>query len=163
MEGCYHLPMRPTFILLILLLTSCSAPQGIEAEIAAVVEAAELAAEDRDMSDVMAHVHDGFTGRRAGGQGSADAADLRKMLAGYFLANQSVHVLTRIHAVEQLSVDLVRVDLAVAMARRPIDDPTALGDIRADLYRLDLALERVDGGWRVIDAEWQPAGPGDLL
>ena len=72
---------------------------------------------------------------------------------GYFVANQSVHLLTRIESLEFPSPDEARVKLQVGMAGRG-GQPGA-SSLNADLYDFDLALVREGDEWKVSYADWR--------
>lgn len=143
-------------------LAGCSEPQGVEARLRAMVAEAELAAEDRDAGDLMDFVHESYVGSDVGGSRGADRLDLRKGLHAYFIANQRVYVFTRVKEVRSLADDLARMEVAVALARQPIEGLEALPRTRADLFLLTLDLVE-DGDWQVIAADWRDATPADFL
>ena len=89
--------------------------------------------------------------RDAYGQGPTDAA---RYARGYFLAHQSIHLLTRIEQVEFPSPDEARATVLVGMAGRETDADDAW-DLAADLHEFDVALAREDGEWKVTYAEWR--------
>lgn len=146
-----------------LAVAACSGgPEGAEAELRALVDEAEIAAEDRDVGDLMDLVHENYVGSDLDGSGGADRMDLRKALHVYFVANQRVHAITRINEVRLLADDLARVELAVAVAGRPLEAVEALSETRADLFLVTLDLA-YDGSWKVIAADARDASPADFL
>jgi hypothetical protein len=144
--------------IMVLMLLACADPPRDELLLRALVEQAELAAEARDTGDLMAVIAPHYTGVQG-----EDRDGLARVVRGYFIMNQQVHVLTRIHRVEILADGGARIDLAVAMARTPLPEVGSLADSQADLFRIQLELSRVDGEWLVFGAEHQRAGPSDFL
>ena len=98
----------------------------------------ELAAEARDVGNLMEHISANY--RDAQGQ---DGTEASRYVRGYFIANQSVHLLTRIESLEFPSADEARVKLQVGMAGR--GDEQGSAGLTADLFNFDVALVREDG------------------
>ena len=84
-----------------------------EQQVRTVIDSMELAAEARDVGDLMEHVSAAF--RSADGQ---DRAETSRYVRGYFVANQSIHLLTRIESLEFPAPDEARLKLQVGMAGR---------------------------------------------
>jgi hypothetical protein len=55
------------------------------------------------------------------------------------------------------------VSLAAGLAGRPVRGPEDLAGLRADVYAVDLDLEREGQDWRVVWARWRRAPATDLL
>jgi hypothetical protein len=130
------------------LLTGCSDDASPEQQVRSVIESMERAAEARDVGDLMEHISASY--RDAQGQ---DRAEASRYARGYFVANQSIHLLTRIESLEFPSPDEARVKLQVAMAGRGGDQGAA--SLSADLYDFDVALVHEDGEWKVSYADWR--------
>lgn len=143
-----------------LVLVSC-APEldSPESRVRALLVQAERAAEARDAEAL---------GELVGEDYRDDRGNNRRTVLGlltyYFLRNRTVHLLTRIRSLEAPEPERVEATLLVAMAGRPIPGVEGLARIRADLYRFDFvfALDP-DDDWRVVRAEWHPAGLDDFL
>jgi hypothetical protein len=143
------LPRRrsPIFwVALASLTTACSDRPSPEQEVRAVIDSMELAAEARDVGDLLEHLSDNY--RDAQGQDRQQAALYAR---GYFVTNQSVHLLTRIESLEFPAADEARVKLQVGMAGR---GATGQGDLSADLHDFDLVLVREGSEWKVSYADW---------
>ena len=138
----------PCFWVALVLLAGCSDDGSPEQQVRAVIESMELAAESRDVGDLMQHISINF--RDALGQ---DRSEASRYTRGYFIANQSVHLLTRIESLEFPSPDEARVKLQVGMAGRGGEQ--GAGGLTADLYDFDVALVREDGDWKVSYADWR--------
>ncbi len=116
-------------------------------QVRAVIAAAEQAAEARDVSAVMALVSPDYAD--ADGR---QAAELSRYLRGYFIANQSIHLLTRIDSLELPATDVAEVELTVAMVGRGAEAESAW-DLAADVHTFRLTLMEKGGDWRVTHAD----------
>lgn len=144
------IPMRAAArFLLCLLLASCSPEPSPEDRIREVVAAAEKGAEARDLSDVMALVSERYSDLQ--GQ---DKAAVREMMGGYFLINQSIHLLTNVEDIKFPANDLATARVTVAMLGRQ-DDAAGDWSLAADVYEFDLRLSREDEEWRLQSATWR--------
>lgn len=132
-----------------LVLAACGDRTTPEQQVRAVIAEGEKAAEARDVSGVMALVSSRY--QDADG---ASAVGLSRLVRGWFIANQSVHLATRIDRVEFPYKDMARVQVTLGMLGREAGAQAGL-DLAADLHevRLELKLER--GEWRVTRAEWR--------
>jgi hypothetical protein len=130
------------------LLTACSDPASPEQQVRAVVDSMEAAVEARDVGDLMEHVSSNYRD----GQGQ-DRAEASRYARGYFVANQSVQLLTRIERLEFPAPDEARVKLQVGMAGRG-GEPGAT-TLNADLYDFDLTLIREGDEWKLSYADWR--------
>lgn len=133
-------------LLATLTLSACGSPDSPEAQVRNVLAQMEAAAEARDVGDVMQFVAEDF--RDAYGQGSAELA---RYLQGYFIANQSIHLLTRIEELQFVNDDEAKVRVTVARVGREAD-AAAAWNLAADLHDFDLTLRRQDGRWQVSHA-----------
>jgi hypothetical protein len=130
------------------LLTACSDPASPEQQVRAVLDSMEAAVEARDVGDLLEHVSANYRD----GQGQ-DRAEASRYARGYFIANQSVHLLTRIASLEFPSPDEARVKLQVGMAGGG-GEPGAT-TLNADLYDFDLTLIREADEWKLSYADWR--------
>jgi hypothetical protein len=112
-----------------------------------VIAAAEQAAEARDVSAVMELVSPDYSD--ADGR---QAAELSRYLRGYFIANQSIHLLTRIDALEFPAAGVAEVELTVAMVGRDAEADSAW-DLAADVHALRLTLMEKGGSWQVTHVD----------
>ena len=138
----------PCSWVVLVLLTACSDDGSPEQQVRAVIDSMEVAAEARDAGDLLEHISVNY--RDAQGQ---DRTEASRYARGYFIANQSVHLLTRIESLEFPAPDEARVKLQVGMAGRA-GEPRA-ANLTADLYDFDLALVLEDGEWKVSYADWR--------
>jgi hypothetical protein len=127
----------------------CSQPDSPEQQVRTTIEQMELAAEKRSVGDLMEHVSREY--RDAEGQGPDEIV---QYVRGYMVVNQSIHLLTRIDAIEFPANDEARAKVLVGMVGRETDAVDAW-NLAADLYEFDLALVREDGDWKVSYAKWR--------
>lgn len=129
-------------------LGGCGDGDSPEQQVRDVIEAIEVAAESREVSDLMQHLSKNY--RDGDGNGRDDAS---RYVRGYFIANQSIHLLTRVEEVQFLSSEEARANVLVGMVGR---EAAASGawDLAADLYEFDVALARESGEWKVTYARW---------
>jgi hypothetical protein len=112
-----------------------------------MIENAETAAEARDPGALRELVADDY--HDADGR---DADEIRRYVHGYLITHQSIHLITRIDAVEIEGAEVARAQVTVGMLGRESD---STWDLAADIQRFDLRLAREDGAWRVTRASWQ--------
>ncbi|HTJ17977.1 MAG TPA: hypothetical protein VL494_14450 [Steroidobacteraceae bacterium] len=114
----------------------------------AVIESMEAAVEARDVGALVEHISPNYRD----GQGQ-DRAEASRYARGYFVANQSVHLLTRVESLKFPSPDEARVKLQVGMAGRSGEPGAA--SLNANLYDFDLALIREGDEWKLSYADWR--------
>ncbi len=136
-------------LLLVVMLAACSREPSPKDQIRALVAAAEEGAEARDLSDVMALVSDRYTDLQ--GQ---DKAAVREMMGGYFLINQSIHLLTNVEDIKFPANDMATARVTVAMLGRQ-DDTAGDWSLAAEVYEFDLRFLREDEEWRLQSATWR--------
>ena len=134
--------------LCVVLLAACGRERSPEDQVRDLVAAAEKGAEARDISEVMALVSDRYSDLQ--GQ---DKAAVREILRGYFLINQSIHLLTRVEDIGFESDDIATARATVGMLGREDGD----WSLAADVYEFDLRFLREDGTWRLQSATWRRA------
>lgn len=136
----------------LVMLAGCGSAGLPEEQVRAVLEAAEQAVEARDVSGVLDLVSSDY--RDADGR-SPD--ELSRFLRGYFIANQSIRLLTRIERLEFPATGVAEVDLVVAMVGREAEAESAW-NLAADLYQIGLTLMQEGGEWRVTRARAERPG-----
>jgi hypothetical protein len=129
-------------------LGGCSDPRSPEAEIREMIDAMEEAAEARDVGEVMEHISAQFRD----GYGR-DGQALSQYVRGYFIANQSIHLLTRIERIEFPTQDEARAKVTVGMVGRDAAEANAW-NLAADVHDFDVTFMREDGEWKVTHAKW---------
>jgi hypothetical protein len=129
------------FLALLFLLAGCGSADDPETQVRKTLDAIEAAAEARDVGDVMEHVSDQFLDAYG-----RDAQALSRYIRGYFIANQSIHLLTRIRAIEFPSAAEARVQVTVGMLGRQETDSW---DLAAEIRDFDVTFMHQDGAWKV--------------
>ena len=119
-------------------LAACAAKSSDEAQLRALVDHMEAAAEARDTSDVLEYVTDDYAD-----SSGLDKPQLQNFLRGYFLAHPELELLLNIESLEfpvdglaQAVVSVVTVDLG---------DPGA--------QRFKVEFRRTDGEWHLARAD----------
>ena len=138
--------------LLACLLAACGASDTPEQQIRNAIAEMETAAESRDVGDLMAHVAADYSD----GAGH-DAEAIRRYVHGYFIANQSIHLLTRVDSLIFPQPDEARATVTVGMVGREADAATAW-NLAADLYEFEVVLIRRAETWQVTRAQWRRLG-----
>jgi len=122
-----------------------------EAEIRALLAAAEEAAEARDTGFFRDLI--GASYRDARGN---DREQVINLVRGLFIANQRVEVVSRIDTVELEGTDAARAVVHAGMLSQRAG-AELLGGVNADLYRFELELVNDNGAWQIIGATWSRA------
>jgi hypothetical protein len=155
--------MRRSVTLLIAIsaiaLPACSSePGSAEAQIRALLTEMEAAAEEKELRALKTVVAEQYADELGN-----DRRDIVQLLTYHFLRNQSIHLLTRVAAIELPEPGRASATVYVAMAGRPIPDAAALTQLRANLYHFEFSLEAVGKNWQVTSAAWRPAEGRDFL
>lgn len=135
---------------LAILATGCAADDP-EAEIRALLAAAEAAAEARDagfFGDVL-----GESYRDARGN---DREEMLRNLRGYFIANQRIEVVSRVDEIVIEGENSARAVVHAGMLGQRTG-AALIDGIDADLYRFELKLVNDGEGWQVIGADFRRA------
>jgi hypothetical protein len=144
----FHRIVRRSLTLLTLAtLAACSGGGTPEQQVRAVIQQMEQAAEDRDVSELVAHLSQDY--RDAHGTGAEEAA---RYARGYFIANQSIHLLTRIEELTFPTEGEARVQVLVGMLGRDAAT-TNRWDLAAELHTFKVALRREEDEWKVTFLE----------
>ncbi len=147
-------------VALLLALVACSGePDDPEAQIRAMFDAAETAAEERDLGALRPFIAHDYTDREG-----RDRQAVENLVRLYFLANQRIHLLVKVQTIQILSPGVAKAELVVATAGAPVDDVSALASLRAQVQRLNLTLQDYgDGDWRVRSVDWSRGDVTDML
>lgn len=154
-EICYRAQMHRALLTTALItasalsLVACSVEDSPEQQVRTAIAEIELAAEARDTSDVLEWLDPAYQDAHGN-----DVQEVQRLLRGYFLTNQSIHLLTRIEEMSFPHPDEARVTVRVAMVGREADASNAW-NLAGDLHRFELALISEGGQWRVTWARWQ--------
>lgn len=137
---------RTWMIFALATLAACGSGDSPEQQVRAVIDQMETAAENRDVGELTEHLSESYSD--ANGNGPAEVA---RYLRGYFIANQSIHLLTRVEQLDFPTDDEARARVLVGMVGREAA-ATREWDLAADLHAFDISLRREDGAWKVIFA-----------
>lgn len=132
-----------TLICIALAILGCSDGESPEAQVRHSIDAMEKAAEERDVSALTEHVSEQF--HDAYGRGRKELA---QYVRGYFIAHQSIHLLTRINSIEFPSPDEARVQVTVAMVGRDAEQSNAW-NLAGEIHDFDVTFMRNDDEWQV--------------
>lgn len=135
---------------LAVLATGCGAGDP-EAEIRALLAAAEEAAEARDVGFFSGVLADGYRDARGN-----DRDEMLRRLRGYFIANQRIEILSRVDEIVVEGDGSARAVVHAGMVGRRAGAELIDG-IDADLYRFELTLVDDGAGWRVARADFRRA------
>src|SRR6266566_7458751 len=132
-------------------LGACGKTPTPEVQVRTTLAQAQTAAEKKDI----AGLRDLISGTYRDAEGQ-DKRGVEALLRYYFLRHESIHLFTRVPAVNVSRPDAAEAVVLVAMAARPVRDAHELDGLRADLYRFDITLSKEGDHWRVLRAAWRP-------
>jgi hypothetical protein len=135
-----------------LAIAACSERSTPEQQVRTVIASGEAAAAKRDLSALMDLVSSRYEDAAGG-----SAVELTRTLRGYFIVNQSVHLLTRIESIEFPYNDMARVRLTVGTLGRQATASDTF-ELAADVHEVQLELQLERGEWKVTRAGWHPVG-----
>jgi hypothetical protein len=142
--------LGPLACTIALLGTGCGADDP-DAEIRAVLAAAEAAAEARDTGFFRDFIGDGSRDTHGN-----DREQLLNLLRGYFIAHQKIEIVSRVEEVRMDASDAADAVVHAALVGQRAGD-SALGGIGGDFYRFEIELVDDGGEWRMIGAKWERA------
>jgi len=122
-----------------------------EAEIRALLAAAEEAAEARDVGFFGGALADDYRDARGN-----DRAEMLRKLRGYFIANQRIEILSRVDEIVVEDDGSARAVVHAGMVGRRAGAELIDG-IDADLYRFELTLVNDGAEWQVASADFRRA------
>ena len=134
-------------VLTLATLAACGDADSPEQQVRAVIDQIELAAENRDVGEFTEHLSEDY--RDSTGMGTDELA---RYLRGYFIANQSIQLLTRVEQLEFPTDGEARAQVLVGMVGREAAAANQW-DLAADLHTFKIALRREDDDWKVTFAE----------
>ena len=133
-----------------MLVSACEASDP-EAEIRALLAAAEEAAEARDVGFFGSALGESFRDARGN-----DRDELIRMVRGFFIANQRIEIVSRIDEIVLEGEDAARAVVHAGMAGQRTG-AALIDGIDADLYRFELELVNDGGDWQIIGADYRRA------
>jgi hypothetical protein len=141
--------MKKLVLLLSCALAGCGDADSPEAQVRKTIDAMEHAAEERSVSGVAEHISREFSDAN-----SRDGKALSQYIRGFFIANQSIHLLTRVSTIQFPTTDEARAQITVAMVGREADAANAW-NLAGEIYDFDVTFRREDGEWKVTYATWK--------
>jgi hypothetical protein len=152
-EAHYNCAMHPTRLapaFLAALVVGCGSVDA-DAELRALLAAAETAAEERDTGFFREAIGDAYRDARGN-----DREALVNLIRGYFLTHQRIEIVSRIDEVTLEGAGAARAVVQAGMLGLRAGE-TVLSGIDGELYRIELELVDDDGEWRIIGASWRRA------
>jgi hypothetical protein len=135
-----------TVAVTLVMFDGCARPSTPEQQVRALIDAAEHAAQARDVSALLGLVSEQYADQRGD-----DKAALRNLVRGYFLVNQSIHLLMRVEDVRFPADGLAQARVTVGMLGTRASNDWSLA---VDVYEFDLELRREAASWRLTRAAW---------
>lgn len=135
-----------------LLLMACGGDDGSpEAQIKAIIADMEAAAEARNRRGVSERISEDFSSPEGGSK-----KEVNNLIRAYLLRNQSINIVTVIHAMQAISSQEYRVDLSAFMAAKSVDLNSEAGRLKADRHRFNLTFvdDSGKGDWKLRSATW---------
>ena len=129
--------------LFVLQLCACSQPASPEQQVRDVIAAGEQAAEKRDLGGLMELVS-----ARYGDESGRDAESLEQYVRGYLMLHPSIHLLTRVEAIDFPYEDMARVRVTVGSLGHGAAEGASF-DVAAEVEQLEIELVREGEDWRV--------------
>jgi len=129
-----------------LLVAACGGGESPEAQVREVVATAESAAEARDLSALMDLVSQSYSDDEG-----RTRDELRHYVHGYLIANQSIHLITRVDRIEFPYRDMARVELTLGSLGREAGEAASF-DLAANVEHLALEMQLDDEEWKVTRA-----------
>ena len=120
-----------------------------DAALRALIDRAEVAAEERDTGFFRGVLSDRYADRRGNDRDRVIAT-----LRGYFLTHQSIEMVTRVESVSLTGADAAEVVLHAGILGRR-EGASLIGGLDGELYRIELELINQSGDWQVIGANWE--------
>ena len=143
-----------------LFLSACSDNEELNKEqlLRQAIEQLELRFEQRKLGLIIEYISDNYQDERGRG-----LKDIKRAIQMQLMRHKSLYVFSTIKSIEWSDDENARVQLAAAMAGKPIENVSLLKSIRADMinFTLDFSLE--EDKFKVKSATWKWAVPTDFL
>jgi hypothetical protein len=134
----------------VLAIAGCGAPDGgPEEALREWVARGELAAEDRNRSELLDMISADYTDTRGN-----DREKIGDLLRVYFFRQHSIALLTSIDDITVAGDSAAMIRMTVGMAGT---NSGAIG-LTADAYNFEFELEKADDEWLLIGARWSELG-----
>lgn len=144
---------------LCLIIVSCSKEiQSPEQQINNYVDKGKQLAESRDAAGLKQLISKNYQDNK-----QRNRLALVQLATAYFWRHKNIHVYTQIKDLRFEQQNMAKLQLFVALADLPILSADSLFDLRARLFRFDLALILEEEQWRVNELDWRPATKEDFF
>ena len=90
------------------------------------------------------------------------AGDVLSIAAAYIRSSKSIYLFSDLESAA-FRDDRLEARVLTAFAARPIMDPTALAQLKADIYWFDIVLVQEGGDWKLLEAQWRQAMVDDFF
>ena len=142
---------------LALLAVSCNSPTTPEEIASQFIKQSEEAFEERDILGLKKLISSDYRDPQ-----KRTAGDVVSIAAAYIRSSKSIYLFTDLDSAVYAE-DRIQARIIGAFAARPISDPSILGQVQADIYWFDIVLAEENGGWKLVEAQWQQAMVDDFF
>jgi hypothetical protein len=142
----------------VVMMAGCADRSTPEDEIRAFIAAGEEAAEAKDILTLRDMVSAEYRDQRR-----RDKRELVRLITGYFLRHESIHLVTRIDEIRLEDTERAQVNFYLGAAGQAVSDFDALISLRAEIYRIELVVVREEGEWRARSARWSRAAGRQVI
>jgi hypothetical protein len=142
---------------LLFLVVSCNSQTTPEEITAQFIKESEKAFEDRDILRLRKLVSSQYRDSQ-----DRTAGEVISIAAAYIRSSKSIYLFTDLDSAVYAE-DRIQARIIAAFGARPISDPSILGQIQADIYWFDIVLAQENGGWKMVEAQWQQAMVDDFF
>ncbi len=150
--------LSASLCIIITILLSCSNQLSPDEEIHAFIATAEKEVESRDFRELKKLISPNYNDKS-----NRSKKDVLRILAGYFLRNKNINILTRIDSINISNVDksaTLTVFVALSNSVIPKDN---LRLLQAEIHRLDFELQKISNSWLLYSATWHRASTDDFI
>ncbi len=152
--SCRQLALGALLVSISLLAACGGEPETPEAQVRRTLAEVEAAAEEADLGAFRERISERY--RDALGHD-------KQALLDYVRLHLLMHPRGRHVVLHVRDVQLVTPERAAVMLHAGFAGSGAASGLHADVYEIQLDLEREDGDWRLTAAEWRTAPPASLL
>ena len=152
--------MRWTSCLILLFVTAaCSGPvSDPEQQIRDLITQAKLAAEEHRTDELKELVGEQYRDRRGWGP-----LQIAALIHSVLMQHRHINLFTVVQNVDVLEPSQARAEVLVAMTGRRINSAEELSGLRAKLWHFEIWFKLDGDEWRVVRADWRPAGLNEFL
>jgi hypothetical protein len=130
-----------------------------EAEVRALIAAAEEAAELKSADALSEMIHSSYEDNHA-----YNKVGIMRLIRLYLYRNVAIHVFTQVREIENPDPKRVNATLIIAMAGTPMKSVDDVQRLQAEIFYVDLDfMDTGDGEWQVTHANWRRATFEDIL